>query len=67
MDSVRAAEAAAVLEHALGLTVPLDVVLGAATPREVAGALVSAWAEAGVPPRQVIERILTVGTGAGVG
>jgi acyl-CoA synthetase (AMP-forming)/AMP-acid ligase II len=65
MDSVRAAEAAAVLEHALGLTVPLELVLGAATPREVAGALVSGWAEVGVHPRQVIERILTVGADAG--
>jgi acyl-CoA synthetase (AMP-forming)/AMP-acid ligase II/acyl carrier protein len=67
LDSVRAAEAAAVLEHALGLTVPLDVVLGAATPREVAGALVSGWADAGVPPRQVIERVLTVAADAGGG
>ena len=65
VDSVRAAEAAAVLENALGLTVPLEAVLCAATPREVACAMVSGWADAGVAPRQVIERILTVGTGAG--
>jgi acyl-CoA synthetase (AMP-forming)/AMP-acid ligase II/acyl carrier protein len=63
LDSVRAAEAAAVLEHALGLSVPLDAVLGAATPQEIAGALVAGWADAGVVPGQVIERVLRAGAG----
>jgi acyl-CoA synthetase (AMP-forming)/AMP-acid ligase II/acyl carrier protein len=64
MDSVRAAEAAAVLENALGLKVPLEAMLCAATPRQIAGALLSGWADAGVAPRQVIERVLTAATGA---
>jgi acyl-CoA synthetase (AMP-forming)/AMP-acid ligase II/acyl carrier protein len=65
MDSVRAAEAAAVLENALGLKVPLEAMLCAATPRQVASALVSGWADAGVAPCQVIERVVIAGTGAG--
>jgi acyl-CoA synthetase (AMP-forming)/AMP-acid ligase II len=59
MDSVRAAEAVAILEHSLGLTVPLEALLSTATPRQVAGALVAGWAAAGVAPRHVIERVLT--------
>ncbi len=57
MDSVRAAEAAAVLEHALAMSVPLQAVLGAATSRGVAARLVTHWAEAGIAPREVIDRI----------
>jgi acyl-CoA synthetase (AMP-forming)/AMP-acid ligase II/acyl carrier protein len=65
MDSVRAAEAAAVLESALGLAVPLEAVLGAATPREAAGALVAGWAAAGIRPGQVIECVLAAAAGQG--
>jgi acyl-CoA synthetase (AMP-forming)/AMP-acid ligase II/acyl carrier protein len=64
MDSVRAAEAAAVLENALGLKVPLEAMLCAATPRQIASALVSSWADAGVAPFQVIDRVRTAGAGA---
>jgi acyl-CoA synthetase (AMP-forming)/AMP-acid ligase II/acyl carrier protein len=62
MDSVRAAEAVAVLENSIGLTVPLEALLSTATPRQVADALVAGWAAAGVAPSHVIERVLTAAT-----
>jgi acyl-CoA synthetase (AMP-forming)/AMP-acid ligase II len=46
-DSVRAAEAAAVLESALDVDVSLELVLGELTPARVAGALAERWEAAG--------------------
>jgi acyl carrier protein len=57
IDSVGAAEAAAVLEDALGLPVPLEALLGAGTPRAVAGALATAWAADGHGPDDVRTRL----------
>ncbi|MER7455858.1 AMP-binding protein [Micromonospora sp. NPDC126480] len=57
VDSVQAAEAAAVLEDALGLPVPLETVLGAATPQDVADALVARWLADGHAPQLVRRRV----------
>jgi acyl-CoA synthetase (AMP-forming)/AMP-acid ligase II/acyl carrier protein len=57
VDSVQAAEAAAVLEDALGLPVPLETVLGAATPQEVADVLVTRWLADGHAPQLVRKRV----------
>jgi len=65
VDSVRAAEAAAVLEDALGLTVPLEAVLTAPTPQGVADALVEGWLAEGCPPSQVRNRLVLAGSDAG--
>jgi acyl-CoA synthetase (AMP-forming)/AMP-acid ligase II len=67
VDSVRAAEAAAVLEHALALPVPLEAMLGVPTAAGVADALVATWLAAGHTPCTVRERVLAVGAGAEVG
>jgi acyl-CoA synthetase (AMP-forming)/AMP-acid ligase II/acyl carrier protein len=66
VDSVRAAEAAAVLEDALGLDVPLETVLTAATPRAVADALMARWAGDGHTPSLVRERLVGTDDRAGV-
>jgi acyl-CoA synthetase (AMP-forming)/AMP-acid ligase II len=66
VDSVRAAEAAAVLEDALGLDVPLETVLTAATPLAVAATLVDLWHSAGRPPSLVRERLVRADDRAGV-
>ncbi|HEX6501149.1 MAG TPA: AMP-binding protein [Micromonosporaceae bacterium] len=63
LDSVRAAEAAAVLEDALGLTVPLDAVLFAPTPRGVADALVQRWLAEDQEMTTVRDRIVMVAKG----
>jgi acyl-CoA synthetase (AMP-forming)/AMP-acid ligase II len=42
-DSIRAAEAASVLERALGIPVPVELVLGALTPATTAARLVELW------------------------
>ncbi len=67
MDSVRAAECAAVLEQALATDVPLEAVVGAGTCREVATALVAHWAATGTPPGEVDRRTRALDTGAVVG
>jgi acyl-CoA synthetase (AMP-forming)/AMP-acid ligase II/acyl carrier protein len=66
VDSVRAAEAAAVLEDAVGLAVPLEDVLIAPTPRAVADALLTRWLADGSPTALVRDR-LAAGAGARTG
>jgi hypothetical protein len=56
-DSVGAAEAAAVVEDALDLPVPPEVVLEATTPRQIAILLLDRWRREGAPPARVLERI----------
>lgn len=58
LDSLRAAEAAAVLEAAVGLSVPQEDVLIAPTPRAVADALVARWMAEGSSPGTVRDRVL---------
>lgn len=58
MDSVRAAEAAAVLQDALQVTVSLEVLLLARTPAEAAAALLRRWSRDGVPIAAVADRLL---------
>jgi acyl-CoA synthetase (AMP-forming)/AMP-acid ligase II/acyl carrier protein len=65
MDSVRAAEAAAVLEDAVGLTVPLEAVLAAPTPQGVADTLVAHWLAAGCAAGLVRDRLAMAGNGVG--
>lgn len=65
VDSVHAAEAAAVLEDALGLTVPLETVLVAPTPRGVASGLVARWLADGCAPGLVRDRVVLAGDSAG--
>ncbi|SBT65695.1 Acyl-CoA synthetase (AMP-forming)/AMP-acid ligase II [Micromonospora sediminicola] len=67
MDSVQAAEAAAVLEDAVGLTVPLETLLGAATPRDIADTLLARWLADDCTPTLVRDRLALIGEGAGVG
>lgn len=43
LDSVRAAEVAAILQDALGFDVPLEAVLGARSPQAVSDALMASW------------------------
>jgi len=57
VDSVRAGEAAAVLEESLDLPVPLDAVLAEPTPRRIAAVLLERWKGGGTDPVQVQERI----------
>lgn len=58
IDSVRAAEVAAVLEAALAVPVPLDPMLGSATtPAQVADALVAGWADDGISAETLITRM----------
>ncbi|MGC5015682.1 AMP-binding protein [Streptosporangium sp. DT93] len=66
VDSVRAAEAAAVLEHALGLTVPLEAILAVSTPDDAAKALIADWLAKGQEPGLIRDRVVTAGNGAGV-
>lgn len=60
LDSVLAAEAAAVLEDALELPVPLGAVLSAATPQDVANELVKEWLAEGRAEDAVLDRVLSV-------
>jgi len=60
VDSVQAAEAAAVLEDALGLPVPLEQVLGPGTARAVAQALFVHWLALGRAPAEVRERMASL-------
>jgi acyl-CoA synthetase (AMP-forming)/AMP-acid ligase II/acyl carrier protein len=66
VDSVRAAEAAAVLEHALGLTVPLEAILAVPTPERAANALMAEWLAQGRAPGLVRDRVAMAENGAGV-
>jgi acyl-CoA synthetase (AMP-forming)/AMP-acid ligase II/acyl carrier protein len=66
VDSVQAAEAAAVLEDALGLSVPIETVLTAPTPGDVADALVLSWLAAGTEPARVRDRLAMAGNDVGV-
>ncbi|MFC6083643.1 AMP-binding protein [Sphaerisporangium aureirubrum] len=66
VDSVRAAEAAAVLENALGLTVPLETILAVSTPADAAKALVADWLAQGQEPGLIRDRVITAGDGVGV-
>jgi acyl-CoA synthetase (AMP-forming)/AMP-acid ligase II len=61
VDSLRAAEAAAVLEEAVGLRVPLDLLVGRSSPQGVADALVSRWS-AERPLAEVHERVAALTT-----
>ncbi|KAA9381334.1 AMP-binding protein [Microbispora cellulosiformans] len=64
-DSVRVAEIAAILEDALALPVPIEVVLSAQSPREVTARLMADWSERGVSGAQVAARIAALTTEAG--
>lgn len=66
LDSLRGAEAAAVLEHAVGLVVPLETLLTVATPAAAADALTVGWLAEGHTPDTVRERIAMAESGAGV-
>jgi acyl carrier protein len=66
VDSVRAAEAAAVLEDALGLVVPLEAVLTAATPHAVADLLIDRWLSEGRTASLIRERLVLTDNRAGV-
>jgi len=66
VDSVRAAEAAAVLEDALGLVVPLEAVLTAATPHAVADMLMDRWLGEGHTASLIRERLAATDSRAGV-
>ncbi|HEY0532494.1 MAG TPA: non-ribosomal peptide synthetase [Actinoplanes sp.] len=66
VDSIRAAEAAAVLEQAVGLPVPLEAILAVPSPEGVADALMLEWLGAGHPPTLVRDRVLMAENGAGV-
>jgi acyl-CoA synthetase (AMP-forming)/AMP-acid ligase II len=66
IDSLRAAEAAAVLEHALGLPVPLEPLLAELTPQGAAKALMAYWIADGQDPRLVGARMATAVSGAAV-
>ncbi|WP_226362206.1 fatty acyl-AMP ligase [Pseudonocardia sp. ICBG1142] len=57
VDSMRAAEAAAALEEALELAVPMADVLTAATAQDVVAALLQRWQAEGVAPSLVRARI----------
>jgi acyl carrier protein len=63
IDSLRGAEAAAVLEHALGLPVPLESLLAEPTPQGAAQALMAHWLADGQDPRLVGARMATVVSG----
>jgi hypothetical protein len=66
VDSVRAAEAAAVLEHALRLTVPLETILAVPTPEGAARALMGQWLAEGRAAALVRDHVVMAGSGAGV-
>lgn len=56
-DSVRAAEIAAVVEDALTLPVPVDLVLLAQSPQELTARLAALWARSGVAPVDAATRV----------
>lgn len=57
LDSVRAAEAAAVLQSATGLGVPLEAMFAATTPGGVADAVLEHWLAEGATPQTVQLRL----------
>jgi acyl-CoA synthetase (AMP-forming)/AMP-acid ligase II/acyl carrier protein len=65
VDSVRAAEAAAVLEDALGLAVPLETILAVPTPEGAANALLMDWLADGREPALVRERVVMAANAGG--
>lgn len=66
LDSLSAAETAAVVEHTLDLPVPLETILGAPTPRAAAAALLARWQAEGHTPDDVRARLMSVGDGSAV-
>jgi acyl-CoA synthetase (AMP-forming)/AMP-acid ligase II len=56
-DSVRAAEIAGVVEDALTLPVPVELVLVAQSPLELTTRLAALWARDGVGPAEATERV----------
>ena len=58
VDSLRAAEAAAVLEDAIGLPGPMDVLLRALTPERIADSLIELWTATGAPLAGVQRRVV---------
>lgn len=66
VDSVRGAEAAAVLEHALGLAVPLETIIAVLTPEGAADALVGDWLAEGHDLDLIRDRVTMAESGAGV-
>ena len=65
VDSIRAAEAAAVLEDALGLHIPLEAVLTATTPATITETLLQRWQAADITRDTVHARVASVLAGAG--
>lgn len=65
-DSVRAAEAAGVLENALGLTVPLETILAVPNPEYSAKALMAGWLAGGHAPDLIRDRLAKAESSAGV-
>jgi acyl-CoA synthetase (AMP-forming)/AMP-acid ligase II len=65
VDSLRAAEAAAILEDALGLAVPLDAVLTAPAPECIATALLRRWRADDVTAEAVRDRVRALMAEAG--
>ncbi len=59
-DSVRAAEIAGVVEDALTLPVPVDLVLHAQSPQELTTRLATVWAHSGVAPAEAATRVRAV-------
>jgi acyl-CoA synthetase (AMP-forming)/AMP-acid ligase II len=66
VDSVRAAEAAGVLEQALGLTVALETILAVPTPEYSAKALMADWLADGHEPDLIRDRLAKAESSAGV-
>jgi hypothetical protein len=64
IDSIRAAEAAAVLEDALGLHIPLEAVLTAATPATITATLLQRWQAENIARDTVQARVTAVLTGS---
>jgi hypothetical protein len=62
-DSVRAAEIAAVVEDALTLPVPVELVLLAQSPQELTARLAALWAGSGVAPVEAATRVRAVTAG----
>jgi acyl carrier protein len=66
LDSLGAAETAAVVEHTLSLPVPLEAILGAPTPAAAADTLLAHWETAGHTPEAVRTRLASIADGSAV-
>ena len=66
LDSLNAAETAAVLEHALHLAVPLETILSAPTPRTAAATLLAQWQAEGHTADHIRARLAAACKGTGV-